>query len=73
MSALAERFVLIRDVTRDECHWLDDRMVAGEVVFRFTGPTYGVIDHDSGMACSASGPKENPFFELPRDALVEYD
>jgi hypothetical protein len=60
------RFRITRDVTQDECYWLDRSFRAGEIVHDFTGATYGCVG--TGMACSMNG--QNPFFELPRDALA---
>lgn len=62
-----KQFILNRDVTVEECHWLFQGFKKGEAVYKFTGPTYGCIS-PSGTACS----DENgigPFFELPTDAL----
>lgn len=59
------RYELTRDVTKDECHWLDRTFKAGEHVHEYRGVTYGCIG--AGIACSADG--KTPFFELPRDAL----
>lgn len=47
----------------------------GEVVYRYIGPTYGVIDHANGIACCRNGPRETPFFEVPRrnlEALADH-
>jgi hypothetical protein len=60
-------YVLTRDVTPDECEWLDRTFREGETVVQFTGATYGCITGD-GVACSLNG--DNPFFELPLDALA---
>jgi hypothetical protein len=60
-----QKFKLTRDVTKDECSWLDRTFAAGEIVHKFNGGTYGCIG--AGIACSIDG--GTPFFELPRDAL----
>lgn len=57
---------LIRDVTQSECHWLSRDFKKGEVLYEYTGCTYGCITPD-GIACSLDG--EIPFFELPESAL----
>lgn len=58
---------VIRDVTTEECHWLDETVKEGTVVFRYHGYTYGCIT-SSGVAVSlVEG--ETPFFEMPRSAL----
>jgi len=66
-----KQFILNRDVTVEECHWLSQDFKKGEVVYEFYGPTYGCIS-STGTACS----DENgigPFFELPTDALTVQD
>lgn len=62
------QYELTRRVTKKECPWLDRAMKKGEVVHRYSGATYGCIG--AGIACSLDG--GNPFFELPTDALREY-
>lgn len=64
------RYQLTRDVGMDECPWLGRDYAAGEVVFRYSGVTYGCIS-PSGEPVSLDG--EIPFFELPRDALEVFD
>lgn len=63
----AGKLILTRDVTMAECHWLERDFVKGETVTRYTGPTHGYIG--SGIACSTNGAM--PFFEMPRDALLD--
>lgn len=60
------RYTLIRDVTREECSWLDMDLKAGDEVQSFDGYTYGCIGPD-GVACTFGG--DHPFFELPRNAI----
>lgn len=61
------QFEVIRKVTMQECWWLLRDYEAGEKLYRYSGPTYGIID--TGIACSLNG--SEPFFEMPRDALRE--
>ena len=61
---------LTRDITLEECDWLDTTIKKGDKVHRFTGSTYGCISY-SGVDCSVDG--KNPFFELPANALIEVD
>lgn len=63
---MSRQFKLLRRVTKKECPWLDRSFKKGEVVHEFTGHTYGCIG--AGIACSLDG--NNPFFELPINALV---
>ena len=60
--------ITTRDVTRQECHWLDADVPAGTAVYRYHGPTYGCIG-PTGVAVT-SEPDTTPFFELPRSALI---
>lgn len=59
-------YVLTRDVTKEECFWLDDDFKAGDIVYAYWGPTYGCIG--SGIAITRERGK-TPCLELPRDAL----
>lgn len=58
---------LTRDVTPEECEWLDETIKSGSTVYRFYGATYGCIG--SGVAVTFNEDGHNPFFEIPRDAL----
>lgn len=67
---MAPKLKLTRDVTPDECEWLDRTFKAGETVFEYHGATYGCCG--AGVACcEVDG--ENPFFEMPQDALAPAD
>jgi hypothetical protein len=61
--------IVTRTVTTDECDWLDRDVIEGELVVAFFGCTYGCIS-PNGIAVSRTGPLDNPFFELPRDAIA---
>jgi hypothetical protein len=65
-----ERLRLTRTVTPVECDWLSRTYRMGEIVCRYTGPTYGCC-RPEGMACSDDG--DIPFYELPRSALEPVD
>lgn len=69
---LSGAVVLVRDVTKDECRWLDRDMKRGEKFRVYKGPTYGAISK-AGVAVqeAAAGEMgdEGPFIELPADAL----
>jgi len=62
------KLYLTRDVTKEECYWLEEDIKAGTVVYEFHGHTYGCIS-PSGMAVTYSEEGDNPFFELPHDSL----
>ena len=74
--------VTTRDVTTNECPWLEKDIRKGTVVFRFYGQDYGVIS-PNGVACSFSFEDEEldlgegivmtippEFFELPKSVVL---
>lgn len=67
MSSQSFARILTRDVTTEECHWLDEDMQAGTVVYEYDGPTFGVIS-PNGVACTMVF-NFTPFFELPSDSI----
>ena len=62
------KFRLNRDVTKEECHWLDRDFKKDEEVYEFYGCTYGCIGN-TGTACSLKEGYKEEFFELPENAL----
>jgi hypothetical protein len=68
MNNINNRIVLGRNLTRDECPWLDRDLKKGDVVYRFLKTTYQCINTENGIACSYE-PGEHPFFEIPLDAI----
>lgn len=58
--------IIIRDVTVEECDWLEDTIKNGAEVFEYFGCTYGCIS--TGQAVTMKEGK-TPFFEIPYDAL----
>jgi len=62
------KYKLNRDITPNECFWLDRDISKGTEVIKYTNYTYGCISQ-SGIAVSLS--KDSPFFELPLDCLDE--
>lgn len=65
-----KRFILTRDIPKKECNWLDRNYKKGEIVFEYTGYTYGCISN-TGKAFSDNYDLE-PFFELPNNAVKRY-
>jgi len=63
------KYKLKRNVTKNEFHWLDRDFLKGEIVYRYNGSTYGCCTRN-GVACTL-GKEKIPFFELPKDALIE--
>ncbi len=62
-----EEGVLTREVTRQECKWLDEDLPKGKKVFRYTQNTYGIIP-PSGVAVTDEIDKD-PFYQIPRNAV----
>lgn len=67
------RFRVIEDAYLSNVFGGEDEKVAsaGDVVYEFTGPTYGCIT-PWGVACSVE-PGEHPFFEVAWSNLVVVD
>lgn len=59
------RYILIRDVTMDECPWLSEDHFIGEIIYMFYGATYWCIG-DGAAVCHNP---EGPFFEVPNDSF----
>ena len=60
------RWVVTRDVTPEECRWLEATVVAGTTVYRCNKPTYGCVREFAATLDPKGG---YPFFELPWDAV----
>lgn len=60
--------VLSRNVTKQECSWLDNDLEKGKTVYAFKGYTYGCIS-PTGVAVSDE-PDKIPFYEIPKDAIT---
>lgn len=58
--------IVNRDVTTNECPWLENDIQKGVKVFKYFGPTYGCIG--TGIAVTFVYHVE-PFFELPKDSI----
>lgn len=65
---LAEPAVLTRDVTRDERTRPPRDFRKGELLWTYHGVTYGVVDHETGIAMTEVR-GETPFIEFPKDAV----
>ena len=67
LKSINSMIILSRDVTKEECAWLEKDYKKGEVIYKYHGHTYGCIGPE-GMACSKEY-GEDPFFEIPLDAI----
>ena len=55
-----------RDVTVDECPWLDNTVTEGTTVYEFHNATYGCVNE---FAACLDPEGDYPFFELPYSAV----
>ena len=60
-------YIAVRDVEIEECHWLHKPVKKGEILYGYSGPTYGCIGAGSVVTRDQQG--NTPFFELPSDAI----
>ena len=64
---MSKLLVLNRNVTIQECPWLDEDLPKGTVVWSYDDHTYGCVS-SKGVAVTAKA-AETPFFEVPLDAV----
>ena len=64
-----QKYKLKRDVTVEECNWLDRDFREGEIVYDYPYCTYGCVS-PMGVACTEKE-SETPFFELPKNSIEE--
>ena len=64
---MVRELIVTRDITRTECHWLDNDVKAGTKVYEYCGCTYGCVT-PNGTAV-ALNPDQTPFFELPSNSV----
>jgi hypothetical protein len=64
-----KKFLVMRDIGSTTCPWLDKRIHEGDIVYEYTGFTYGLVS-DEGIAVTYE-PGVTPFFELPTQHLKE--
>ena len=67
MSRWSRLLQVTRDVTVEECPWLEKTVYTGHYVWEYLNYTYGCIT-DTGIAVSEQHGR-TPFYELPKDAL----
>ena len=60
-------YIVNRDVTSDECEWLNETIKKNTILYHFHGHTYGCIGE--GIAVTFSEKGDNPFFEMPNNSL----
>jgi hypothetical protein len=65
-----EKYIVMRDITRDECKWLDFEVPEGTIVYARLD-TYKVCTK-KGKAVSLTTDLETRYFELPKNALKRY-
>jgi hypothetical protein len=63
-------YLVKRDVTPNECHWLKQTIKEGTIVYKFYNATYGCVG-PNGVAVTNSPEGDYPFFEMPYNSLRE--
>ena len=63
---MSEAVELTRNVTREECFWLDRDYEKGTVMWPWTGGTYGACGDGEALT---EKPGKQPFHEFPKDAI----
>lgn len=66
-----KQFVVIRDVTVEQCPWLRETIKAGTVVIQHLGSSYGVCSKNGILVFKPENPHRS--FELPLDSIAEID
>lgn len=66
---MSTRLTVTRDVTPEECPWLQAGIAKGTTVYAFHKHTYGCIGNGRAVTFKPDG--DYPFFELPHDALLQ--
>lgn len=66
MDDSGQVYITLREITTDECFWLDKPVPQGTMVVLYTGPTFGVIS--DGVAVTIPG-WGHAFTEIPWDAI----
>lgn len=64
---LENAYILLRDVTMQECKWLKRDFQVNEIVHLYNGNTYNCISKNGKPFTEVEN--EVPFFELPNDAI----
>ena len=64
-----KKYFVMRDITPEECPWLDKTIEEGTIVYWATDP-YGCCTPEGQPVTLYADPY--PYFELPKDALQEY-
>lgn len=64
-----KHFKVTRDVTPQECIWLDKAVEKDTVVAEFRGCTYGCCSGQGKAVTNDLERGDGPFYELPNDAL----
>lgn len=64
-----QKFKINRDVTQNECSWLEKDFKKGTIVYEYCGATYGCVG--AGGIPVTFAPGQTPFSEIPASALSE--
>jgi hypothetical protein len=64
---MAKVLITTRLISREECPWLDEDILAGTTLWSWDGGVYECVGL-GGVAVTAKA-AETPFFEVPEDAV----
>lgn len=70
---MATPVIVIRNVTSEECPWLDRDYLLGELLYVCERPTYGCVNEDIGFPATHDEGGDYPFFEFPLDAAINIE
>lgn len=62
-------YEVTRDITTEECPWLDKPITKGTIVYKCWGYDYGSVDHRVGAFVTFNEEGKYPGFELPLTAI----
>lgn len=65
---MIKQYLVIRDVTPEECPWLLETVPAETIVYELARPDFGCCS-PGGLPCTYSPEGGYPFFELPKSVL----
>lgn len=58
----------VRNVEITECYWLQEAVKKGEILYGYSGVTYGCCS-SSGLVVTRDRHGNEPFFEVPSDSI----
>lgn len=66
-----QKYVITREVTQEECHWLEGGIQPGEYWYKCLGPDYGATNTNNGISLTRDPDGDYPGYEVPYTAIEE--